>query len=94
MKRVQSIVSSLAALSPVRVNTDRVQRNRGAADAAMIRARHDADWARCDTSRYAHAGAEPSLDEMLEDPMVWQRARADGLELADLRRVLAAAQAR
>jgi hypothetical protein len=44
------------------------------------------------TSRYAHAGVEPSLDELLGDPVVWQRARADGLDIADIRRVLAAAQ--
>jgi hypothetical protein len=43
-------------------------------------------------SRYAHAGVEPSLDELLGDPVVWQRARADGLDIADIRRVLAAAQ--
>lgn len=78
MKRVQTIVTSLAALSPVR--------------GGSARERSDRVADRPETSRYAHAGTEPSLDEMLEDPVVRQRARADGLDMADIRKVLVAAQ--
>jgi hypothetical protein len=39
-------------------------------------------------SRYAHGNVEPPLEEMLGDPIVHQVMRADGLEPADVRRVL------
>ena len=83
MKRVQTIVTSLAALSQVRVGATRDRRARGDDQSESLVGA---------TSRYAHAGVEPSLDELLGDPVVWQRARADGLDIADIRRVLAAAQ--
>lgn len=37
--------------------------------------------------RYADAGSEPSLDEVLEDPIVQLMMRADGVEAAEIRRL-------
>jgi hypothetical protein len=39
-------------------------------------------------SRYAHAGVEPPLEELLLDPMVRLVMRADRLEQAEVRRLL------
>ena len=41
---------------------------------------------------YAHAGTEPSLEEMLSDPVVDLIMRADRLQPADLRRLIEDAQ--
>jgi hypothetical protein len=41
-------------------------------------------------SVYAHAGAEPSLEEMLSDPVIELIMRADRLEPAEVRRLLEA----
>jgi hypothetical protein len=43
-------------------------------------------------SRYAHAGAEPPLEEVLADPIVHLMVQADRLELAVVRRMLIATQ--
>jgi hypothetical protein len=43
---------------------------------------------------YAHAGAEPPLDEALSDPVVQLIMRADRLELADVRSLLETARRR
>jgi hypothetical protein len=43
-------------------------------------------------SAYAHAGTEPSLDEMLCDPIVQLVIRADRLEPAEVQGVLTAAR--
>lgn len=45
-------------------------------------------------SQYARAGVEPPLEEVLQDPIVWLRARAAGLNMADVQRLLAAARRR
>jgi hypothetical protein len=42
-------------------------------------------------SAYAHAGAEPLLDEVLGDPVVQLIMRADHVQPADVRRLRAAA---
>lgn len=85
MKQVQSIVSSLSAFA------GRAQVRPGHAGDRLARDGHGSPGG---ASRFAHAGEEPSLEEVLQDPVVWQRARADGLELADIQRVLVAAQQR
>ena len=41
-------------------------------------------------SAYAHAGAEPPLEEVLSDPVVQLIMQADHLEPAEVRRLLAA----
>ena len=41
-------------------------------------------------SRYAHAGVEPSLEELLHDPVVRLVMRADRLEPAQVRSLLRA----
>jgi hypothetical protein len=41
-------------------------------------------------SVYAHAGTEPSLEEVLSDPVVQLIMQADRLEPAEVRRLLAA----
>jgi len=41
---------------------------------------------------YAHAGAEPPLEEMLSDPVIQLIMRADQLEPAEVRRLLEAAR--
>jgi hypothetical protein len=43
-------------------------------------------------SAYAHAGTEPSLEEMLGDPVVHLIMRADRLQPADVRRLVEDAQ--
>ena len=43
-------------------------------------------------SAYAHAGAEPPLDELLCDPVVQLIMRADGVAAADLQDLLGAAR--
>jgi hypothetical protein len=43
-------------------------------------------------SAYGHAGAEPSLEEVLSDPVVQLIMRADHLEPAVVRRLLVAAR--
>jgi hypothetical protein len=43
-------------------------------------------------SAYAHAGTEPSLEEMLSDPVVHLIMRADRLQPADVRRLVVDAQ--
>ena len=43
-------------------------------------------------SAYAHAGTEPSLEEMLSDPVVQLIMRADRLQPADVRRMVEHAQ--
>ena len=50
--------------------------------------------ARCDLpeSGYAHAGPEPLLDEILEDPMVQLMMQADHVQAADVRRLLGSAR--
>lgn len=45
-------------------------------------------------SKYAHAGAEPSLEEVLADPIVHLIVEADRLELGVVRRTLTAARRR
>jgi hypothetical protein len=42
-------------------------------------------------SEYAHAGPEPLLDEVLEDPMVQLMMQADHVQAADMRRLLGSA---
>ena len=37
---------------------------------------------------YAHAGPEPRLDELLSDPLIRLLMRADGVDPAELRRLL------
>ena len=39
-------------------------------------------------SEYAHAGPEPLLDEILDDPMVQLIMQADHVQAADVRRLL------
>jgi hypothetical protein len=41
-------------------------------------------------SAYAHAGAEPPLEEVLSDPVVQMIMQADRLQPAEVRRLLAA----
>jgi hypothetical protein len=43
-------------------------------------------------SEYAHAGPEPSLHDVLDDPVVQLVMHADGVEAADLQSLLGAAQ--
>ena len=43
-------------------------------------------------SAYAHAGPEPLLDEVLDDPVVRLVMQADGVEPADLQHLLGATQ--
>jgi hypothetical protein len=43
-------------------------------------------------SAYAHAGTEPTLEEVLSDPVVHLIMRADRLQPAELRRLLEDAQ--
>jgi hypothetical protein len=44
------------------------------------------------TGKYAHAGAEPPMEEVLGDPIVHLVVRADRLEVPEVRRILSAAQ--
>jgi hypothetical protein len=50
-----------------------------------------ADWADLPESEYAHAGAEPLLEEVLGDPVVQLIMQADRVQPADLRRLLGVA---
>jgi hypothetical protein len=43
-------------------------------------------------SEYAHAGPEPLLDEILDDPMVQLMMQADHVQAADVRRLLGSAR--
>ena len=43
-------------------------------------------------SEYAHAGPEPLLDQILEDPMVQLMMQADHVQAADVRRLLGSAR--
>lgn len=43
-------------------------------------------------SRYAHAGVEPPLEELLHDPVIRLVMRADRLEPAEVRRLLGVRQ--
>jgi hypothetical protein len=45
-------------------------------------------------SAYAHAGPEPLLDEVLDDPVVQLIMEADGVEPGDLQHLLGATQPR
>jgi hypothetical protein len=44
-------------------------------------------------SEYAHAGPEPLLDEILDDPIVQLMMQADHVQAADVRRLLGSARA-
>jgi hypothetical protein len=46
-----------------------------------------ADWPDLPESEYAHAGAEPLLDEVLCDPVVQLVMHADRVQPADVRRL-------
>jgi len=56
--------------------------------AAAARLESPSPW----ESRYAHAGVEPPLEELLDDPVVGLVMRADRLEPAQVRRLLSAKQ--
>lgn len=58
----------------------------GSAAAATTPAPTDSESAG-EPGRYADAGSEPSLDEVLEDPIVQLMMRADGVEPAEIRRL-------
>jgi hypothetical protein len=61
-------------------------RGRAAARRAVAPNKPVAEWPL--DMRFASGNVEPPLDEVLRDPIVHQVMRADGLDPADVRRVL------
>ena len=81
MLAVRTLLSTLNDLAYGGVRTRSRYRSRPAAGACLD---GPSPW----ESRYAHAGVEPPLEELLHDPMVRLVMRADRLEQAEVRRLL------
>ncbi len=81
MMSVQTMISAFKGIMPSRG---------GRPDAASSRA----ELLNLRADAYAHAGVEPSLEEMLDDPVVAMMMRADGLGPATVRRILSSSDGR
>jgi hypothetical protein len=81
MTSMQAMISAFKGIIPSRGGRP----NAASSRAELLNLRADA---------YAHAGVEPSLEEMLHDPMVRMMMRADGLEPVTVRRLLSSSSGR
>jgi hypothetical protein len=92
MPAVQHILSTINQFAQARLPVIGSWRGVGLAGRADPLARPDRPDA--PESTYASAGAEPPLDEMLDDPVVQLIMQADHVPPADVRRLLGAAERR
>jgi hypothetical protein len=83
MTSMQAMISAFKGLIPSRSTAGRGI-GEGRADAASSRA----ELLTFRAAAYEHAGIEPSLEEMLDDPVVAMMMRADGLDPVTVRRML------
>jgi hypothetical protein len=81
MTSMQAMISAFKGMMPSR---------EGKPDAASSRA----ELLTLRAAAYERAGVEPSLEEMLHDPVVRMMMRADGLDPATVRRVLSSSAGR
>ncbi len=79
MAAVRAILSTLSGLAHAGPGPA-ATRARGSAPAPSVAAPSE--------SAYAHAGAEPRLEELLSDPLIGLLMRADRVEAAEVRRLL------
>ena len=82
MTAVQGLIAAVSKLVPARVPKGFRRRP---PDAALPE-----PYARAARSMYLHAGVEPSLREVLRDPIVRAVMRGDGVSPLEVRRVLKA----
>ena len=82
MAAVQAILSTLSGLAQAR---DILVRERGwRRPAAAAQVAMPVPW----EGEYAHAGQEPLLEDLLSDPVIRSVMRADGVQPAELTRLL------
>ena len=85
MPAVQTVISAVSKLAPVWSSAGGRMRPPGATLRGPLAAAEGA---------YMRAGLEPPLEEVLSDPIVRALMRSDGVEPAEVRRVLRRAQRR